>query len=278
MPDQPHPPNPAPHQRARGELRLAFRRRGPLTVLDDLRQSGCLRARFPRPADPGFPDAVLLNVGGGIAPGDRLDTAVRLAPHASATLAGQACERVYRAAAGSPPALVRTALDLADGATLDWLPQDTILFDDAALDRRTDIALAPTARFLGIESLVLGRAASGETLRRLSLRDTIRVQRDGRLLLHDALRVDGDPALLRHRATAAGAGAFATLLLAAPDAEASLAPLRAALAPFEAGASVLDGLLLARILAPDAAGLRRATTAALRVLRGGRTLPAVWTC
>ncbi len=266
------------HQRARGELVLAFRRRGPLTVLDDLRQSGCLRARFPRPPDPAFPEAVLLNVGGGIAPGDRLDTTIRLAAGTSATLAGQAAERIYRAAPASPPALVRTTLDVAAHATLEWLPQDTILFDNSALDRRLDITVAPTARFLGLESLVLGRAASGETLHRLALRDTIRLRRDGRLLLHDALCVDGDAATLRHRATAGGAGAFATLLLAASDAEAALAPLRAALAPFEAGASLTDGLLLARILAPDAATLRQATTAALRVLRGGRTLPAVWTC
>ena len=266
------------HQRARGELLLALRRRGPLTVLEDLRQSGCLRARFPRSPNPEHPEAVLLNVGGGIAPGDRLDTTIRLAPHASATLAGQAAERIYRAAPASPPALVRTTLEAADHATLEWLPPDTILYDRSALDRRLDITLAPTARFLGIESLVFGRAASGEILRHVALRDTIRLRRDGRLLLHDALRVDGDAATLRHRATAAGTGACATLLLAGLDADTMLAPLRAALVPFEAGASLTDGLLLARILAPDAATLRQATTAALRVLRGGRTLPAVWTC
>ncbi len=271
-------PDPAPHQRARGELALSFRRRGPLTVLDDLRQSGCLRARFPRPPDPEHAEAVLLNVGGGIAPRDRPDTPIRLAENTRVTLAGQAAERIYRAAPASPPALVRTTLDLAADATLEWLPQDTILFDDSALDRRLDITLAQTSRFLGLESLVFGRAASGETLCRLALRDTIRLRRDGRLLLHDALRIDGDATTLRHRATAAAAGACATLLLAAPDAEAFLAPLRTALAPHEAGASAADGLLVARILAPDAAALRRATTAALRVLRGGRTLPAVWTC
>jgi urease accessory protein len=275
LPDLPFP---APHQRARGELALSLRQRGPLTVLSDLRQSGCLRARFPRAASPDRLDAVLLNVGGGIAPGDRLDTTIHLAEHARATIAAQAAERIYRAASGSPPALVRTTLEIAPGASLEWLPQDTILFDDSALDRRTDIALAPTARYLGVESLVFGRAAMGETLHRLVLRDVVRLRRDGRLLLHDALRVDGDAATLRHRATAEGAGAAGTLLLASPDAEASLAPLRAALGDVEAGVSAFDGLLLARILAEDGATLRRAMTAALRVVRGGRTLPAVWTC
>ncbi len=247
-------------------------------MLSDLRQRGCLRARFPRATSQDRLDAVLLNVGGGIAPGDRLDTAIRLAHDAHATIAAQAAERIYRAASASPPALIRTTLDVAAGACLEWLPQDTILFDDSALDRRTDIALAPTARYLGVESLVFGRAAMGETLRRLVLRDVIRLRRDGRLLLHDALRVDGDAATLRRRATAEGAGAAGTLLLAAPDAEAARDPLRAALGEFEAGVSAFDGLLLARILARDGATLRRAMTAALRVVRGGRTLPAVWTC
>ena len=268
----------AGHQRARGELVLALRRRGVSTVLSDLRQSGCLRARFPRPASLDRLDAVLLNVGGGIAPGDSLDATIRLAPGARATVAAQAAERIYRAAPGSAPALVRTTLDIAAGACLEWLPQDTILFDDSALDRRTDIVMAPCARYLGVEALVFGRAAMGETLRRVLLRDVVRLRRHGRLVLHDALRIDGDAGTLRHRATAGGAGAAGTLLLAAPDAEAARDPLRAALAGFEAGVSAFDGLLLARILAPDAAVLRRAMAAALRAVRDGRTLPRVWTC
>jgi len=268
----------APHQRARGELVLAMRRRGAATVLSDLRQAGCLRARFPRALDPAWPEAVLLNIGGGVVAGDRLDTTVLLGPDAQATVAAQAAERVYRAVDGSPPALVRTRLDVAPGAFLEWLPQDTILFDASALDRHTEIALAADARFLGVECLVFGRAAMGETLRRLVLRDVIRLRRDGRLLLHDALRVDGDAAVLRRRATAAGAGAAGTLLFAAPDAEAARDPLRDALRDFEAGVSAFDGLLLARVLAEDGAALRRAMTAALRVVRGGRRLPAVWTC
>ena len=54
--------------------------------------------------------------------------------------------------------------------------------------------------------------------------------------------------------------------------------MREALAPWDAGASLLDGLLMARIVTRDGAGLRRAVTAGLHVLRAGRTLPRTWFC
>ena len=271
----------AAHQRARGELVLGLQRRGAETVLQDLRQDGCLKARFPRPRDAGVQETVLLNVSGGVAPGDVLGTSVRLAAGARAELAGQAAERFYRAAAGSGPARVRVSLRLEAGAQLAWLPQEGILFDGTMLDRATEVEMAADASFLGVEQLVLGRAAMGERVGRLWLRDLVRLRRDGRLVLHDALRVDGDAGMLGLAATARGAGAFATVVLAAPDAEARVGAARAVLAAadgVEAGVSGWDGVLLARVLAPSGAALRRAVAALLQGLRDGRTLPRVWSC
>jgi urease accessory protein len=56
---------------------------------------------------------------------------------------------------------------------------------------------------------------------------------------------------------------------------ARLGALRAALAGAHAGASWTGEILLARILAPDAAALRRVVAKALAVLRPG-PLPRVW--
>src|SRR4051812_49851801 len=63
-------------QRAVGELRVGVERSGEQTVLDDLRQAGCLKARFPRRVESGWMDVVTLNTGGGVAAADRLDVAV----------------------------------------------------------------------------------------------------------------------------------------------------------------------------------------------------------
>ncbi len=270
-----------PHmmQRAHGDLGAAFKLRGGLTVLRDLRQSGCLKARLPRPENGAWTTLVTLNSSGGVAQGDWLDARVEAGPGCRLTVASQAAERFYRAGDGLPPARLRTALHVADGAALEWLPQETILFDGCALDRRLDVALASDAWFLGVETLVFGRTLMGETVRAARLRDTVRLHRDGALLWHDAIRLEGPvQAVLDRPASAAGGRAVATLLLAAPDAARWQDPLRAALAPWDAGASVLDGLLVARVVARDGACARAAVVAALAAVRSGRPLPRVWSC
>ena len=267
-----------PHQRARGELLLAFKRRGGATVLDRLRQDGCLKARFPRTEPGEWPCAVTLNSSGGVAGGDRLATVISTGPGARATIASQAAERFYRALPSSRSA-VATTLNVLEGASLEWLPQETILFDRSAVHRRLTIELAQDAWFLGVESLVFGRTAMGEAVHDAALHDLIELRRGGRLLLHDAIRFQGPVApLLAQAASASGACAVATLIHAAPGAEALLDPLRAALAPFQAGASAWDGLLVARIVAQNGACLREAVVQGLNVLRAGRALPRVWMC
>jgi urease accessory protein len=266
-------------QRAVGDLRVGVKRLGAETVLADLRQAGCLKARFPRRVVPGWLDVVMLNTGGGVAGGDRLDLAFDIGAGARATIAAQAAERFYRALAADAPSRVRTRLTVAAGAALEWLPQETILFDRSALDRRLVVDVAPDASFLGVETLVFGRAAMGETVRQGRLRDLIQVRRGGDLLLHDAIRMDGAmAALLGRSAIAAGAHVLATLVHVAPDAEAGLDPVRTALGSAEAGASAWNGMLVARVLGQDSASVRRTVVAMLGVLRESRPLPRVWLC
>ena len=266
-------------QRARGALDVSLRRRGEETVLAGLRQEGCLKARFPRGGAAGWRELVVLNSSGGIAGGERLTLDFRLQPGARACIAAPAAERVYRALLASAPALVASRIALDPGAAAEWLPQETILFDGAALDRRLVVEMSADSWFLGVESLVFGRAAMGESVRQGTLRDLIQVHRGGRLLLHDAVRLAGDIArLLARPAVAGGARAVATIVHVAPDAEARLPAVRAALEGTDAGASAWDGMLLARLLATNSAALRRMVTAALAGLRGARSLPRVWRC
>ncbi len=265
-------------QRATGELGVGWRVREAATVLDTLRQSGCLKARFPRVRADEWAAIVTVNSSGGIAGGDRLDSRYTVGPGARVSIAGQAAERFYRALPASAPARVRTRITLGAGAAAEWLAQETILFDRCALDRRLDVDMAADGWFLGVEMLVFGRAAMGETVRQAALRDAIAVRRDGLLVHRDAVLMDGvaDDMLVRP-AIGGGARAVATLVHVAPDAEARLDAVRAALDGADAGASAWNGLLLARILAHDGAGLRRRVVAALAALRD-RPLPRVWLC
>jgi len=270
---------PAIHQRARGTVRLGFRRCDDSTVLGDLYQAGALKALFPRPPPDSAPVAVLINTAGGVAAGDRLETVVHAAPGTEAVITTQAAERIYRALSDSEPARVANRVTIDAQARVDWLPQETIVFDRARLMRRLEVDLATDATFLGCETIVFGRAAMGETVRHGSIADLIRIRRDGRLLLHDPLRLAGDiAAALARPAVAQGANAISTMTLVSPDAEGRLDAFRSACeqAGATCGASASDGMLVGRIVHPRTGFHRPAIVAGLAALRDNRPLPRVW--
>ena len=265
-------------QRAEGRLSVSFRVRSGMTVLDTLHQAGCLKVRFPRGTRPEWAEAVTVNSSGGIAAGDRLKGYFAVASGARVTISAQAPERFYRARSSDIAAEIENRIDIAPGAAAEWLPQQAIFFDGAAVSRRLEVDLAADSEFLGVEMLMFGRALMGETVQRLRLRDLLRINRDGHALLHDAIRIEGDAAaLLRRRSVLGDMRAVGTLVYVAPDAVDRLPVLRDALRGAEAGASSEDGLLVARIVAPSGAALRHTIERALLTLRG-RPLPRVWLC
>ena len=270
-----------PLQRSRGRLRVCIMRRGPESVLSDLYQEGCLKARFPR-TPPGAPvSVVLLNSAGGVVPGDRLDQVLTLEAGTEASVVSAGAERFYRGLRGDAPAQVRTTITLGAGATLEWLPQESILFDATALDRTLAIDMEEDARLLAVEALLFGRAAMGEALHRIQVVDRLRIRRGGRLVWQDAVRLSGDAAaLMQHPATGGGAAAVAGIVFTAPEATARLDALRKAMAGagYDAGVTCRDGVLFARVVARDGAVLRERIAAALAVLRNEPDLPRNWCC
>lgn len=156
--------------------------------LSDLRQQGSLRALFPRGTGPAV-EAVLLNTAGGLTGGDVMSVAAHAAPGTRLRLSTQAAERIYRAIEGTQ-ARAEVRLQAEGDGRIDWLPQETILFDGARLDRRLLADLAPEATCLLVEPLVFGRLAHGEEVRTGRLRDRWEVRRGGRLVFADALTFD----------------------------------------------------------------------------------------
>jgi urease accessory protein len=261
-----------------GALKLGFVRRGAGTEAFETFQAGCLRLRLPRPADDAA-EAVILNTGGGLVGGDRLDQRIVWGEGTDAFVTSQAAEKVYRSI--GPDATVATRIDVAGGARAEWLPQETILFDRARLVRRTNVRLAASASFLGVEAVMLGRSARGERMNAGLLDDRWRIWRDGRLIFADALRVSGALGpLMRRSATWAGAAAMAFIVYVSDAAASLLAPVRAALDGVcdWAAATAYGPLLVVRLLAREGMKLRLGIAAALGVLRGGRRLPRLWSC
>lgn len=264
---------PPRHQRASGAIRASFRRRGTGTLMHRLFQEGSAKLRLPQ-GPSGETEAVLINTAGGLTGGDRFANAFQVEDGAALSVTTQACERIYRAAWGR--AEVRTSLRLGACARLDWLPQETILFDGGCLARTIEADLQGSSTLLAAEALILGRRARGETVRSGLFHDRWRIRREGRLVFADDLRFEGDMArTLRGPACLGDAGALATVLLVAPDAEEVLGAVRDALGE-SGGASAWDGKLVARLVAADGFRLRRQLLPVLQTLRGGRPVPKLW--
>jgi urease accessory protein len=263
-----------PLQRAAGAGRITVKAEDGVTRLARLYQDGCAKIRLPTDHAARGLEAVLINTSGGLTGGDRMAWGVDAEAGARLTLTTQACEKVYRARDGR--AEVALSLNAQAGARIDWLPQETILFDGAALSRTLEADLAADARLLAVEAVVLGRTAMGETVRQGTLRDRWRIRREGKLVFADDLRFEGPVAeVAALAATLAGGKAFASLLLVADDAERFLAPVREAIGG-AGGASAFDGKLFARIVAADGLSLRRVLLPAIAALRDGEPCPRVW--
>ena len=265
--------------RTDGAVRLALARRDGQTRISVLHQSGAARVRFPKPAEGTPPEAVLLNVAGGLTGGDRMDVEVSIGAAGEATLTTAAAEKIYRARDGEASA-IGVKLALGAGARLAWLPQATILFDGSRLDRRTEVDLADDARFIAVEILIFGRQAMGEDVHYGACRDAWRIRRDGALVFADTFRIGGEiAAALDRPATLAGARATAMLIYVASDAASRLEAVRGMLEGTASaiGASTWNGLLVVRGYARDGRTLQGDIAPIVRLL-SGRALPRVWQC
>ncbi|SPP98776.1 urease accessory protein UreD [Bradyrhizobium vignae] len=259
--------------RARGAVRFDVHARDGVTRRGTLHESGSLRVRFPSPEDQGL-SGVFVNTAGGVAGGDRFDIEISAADRARLTLTTAAAEKVYRAP--GPAAQLNISLKASAGAHLSWLPQETILFDRARVQRRFDIALDETASLLLCEIVVFGRTAMGERMEQGEFVDRWRMRRAGKLVFAETVRLDGDiGAKLARSAVARGGAAIGTALIVPGD-EALVERIREASESCsgEVGISAWNGFAMARFCAQDAARLRADMMAALA--RTGAALPRLW--
>lgn len=266
-----------------GEAILGVRAVGGVTRLAELHQRDPLSLRLPQPGRGDIFEASLITTAGGVVGGDSLSVQVAAGAGSALRVYPQAAEKVYRSLGAD--SRIAVSLTAEAGCWLEWLPQETILFDGARLRRDTEIDLAPGARVLAGEFLVFGRRASGERLSRGLIHDAWRLRRGGRLVWADALHAEGDLAApLASAACLDGVAAFASVIYAAEDAVGQLEALRALLPEEPAGAqhalTAVNGLVVGRFLG-EALAVRRSYGifwAAARAELAGlpATLPRLW--
>jgi len=233
------------------------------------------KVRIPRHSAP--PEAIMINTGGGIAGGDTILHNVSVGDSAELTITTQASERIYRSAHQAVTTM-GVNLEVGQDASLNWLPQDTIIFDRSRLKRRISVSLTSTSRLVLAEATVFGRQAMGEILSNCLFHDSWRVRRDNKLVFAENVRLQDESLChLSSPAIAADAKVALTVLYCAPDAEYQLVRVREILeaCAFDCAASVWNNLLVVRALAPGPEPVRK-IMASLAPPLTGRSLPRVW--
>jgi urease accessory protein len=265
-------------------LELGFERRDAATILARRNHFGPLRIQKALyPEGEAVCHGILLHPPSGIVGGDELEINVGVGSHAHALLTTPGAGKWYRSA--GPFAAQRLAIEVCDAGIVEWLPQETIIFNGARADMSTRVQLAATARFLGWEVLCLGRRASGEAFEAGELWLDTRVERDGRPIWLERGRIDGGSSLLHSPAGLAGHSVSGTLLAVGPGVPPEVLAACRDIKPSEPNArhavTNLPDVFVARYLGHSSEAARSWFVALWRVLRPallGREmqLPRIW--
>ncbi|MDP9142404.1 MAG: urease accessory protein UreD [Pseudomonadota bacterium] len=138
---------------------------------------------------------LLLHPPGGIAGGDQLDIQLSVDENAHALLTTPGAGKWYKSGGGV--ARQDVTLKVAAGAALEWLPQETIVFDEAVAEQTLTLDCTGDARSCGWDIVVLGRQARNERFTAGRWSQRIEIRRDGRLLWLERSRIEGDDELLK---------------------------------------------------------------------------------
>lgn len=252
----------------RASLALEFERRGDRTALSDRRHEGPLVVQKPLyPEGEAVCHAIVVHPPAGIAGGDELELTVSAGEGARALLTTPGAGKWYRSA--GPWARQKLAFDLAPESCLEWLPQETIVFDGARAELGTSLRLAADARYIGWEILCLGRTGSGERFERGACMLRTLIERDNRPLWLERGRIDGASDLLRSPAGFAAQPVGGTLIAAAPRLDAALRDACRSIDPAQGRSSVtlLPDVLVARYLGASSEAAKRYFTSLWRLLR-----------
>jgi urease accessory protein len=264
----------------KARLSLGFSFLDNRTVLSERDHDGPLVVQKPLyPEGEQICHAIVVHPPGGIAGGDELSLNAGAATGARALLTTPGAAKWYR----SSGPWAKQSLRFDVGGTLEWLPQETIVFDGAMAKLEFEADLGADAGLIGWDIVCLGRTGSGERFARGSYGSSIAVRREGRLLWLERARIDGGGRLLTSPAGLGGSTVFATLFASCPNLHQELLNETRKPEPEEGSGAVtmLPGILLARYLGDSSEAARRYFIALWRILRPALTgreaiEPRIW--
>ena len=207
-------------------LEIGFEVRAGRTAIVKKRHHGPLgvqRAFYPEP--DGLAHVYVLHPPGGIVHGDELHVQINVGTGAAALVTTPAATKFYRSA--GRVAQVTQRLIVQDGASLEWLPQETIVYGEAQVRTETRVELTPGARFCGWDIVCLGRAASGDHFAAGRLNQAFEIWQAGRPLWIERSHFDASEPIRHALWGLGGRSVFGTFVCSGQSAPA-VSALRAA--------------------------------------------------
>lgn len=209
-----HPSNPAPglpQACLEARLSLAFAEDGGTTRLVGRDHFGPLLVQKPfYPDGRDLCQAVIIHPPAGVVGGDKLDIAVKVGAAAKAQITTPGAAKWYKA--NGHVSRQNIKLEVGAGGVLEWVPQETIFFDDVNVVLDHQVMLEKNASYIGCEILCFGRTASGESFTKGQIKQRIGIRHDGKLIWFEQLRLSGGSAAMKSPLVLAGNTVCSTLI------------------------------------------------------------------
>jgi urease accessory protein len=278
------PPDSASHASGwRAHLNLRYISRNRKTVLLEQQHTGPLFVQKPfYPEGRQTCHTYLVHPPGGVVGGDTLGLDVSVESGGHAVITTPAAGKFYRSA--GPQAAQDNELAVAAGAALEWLPQETILYDRANAAMRTTVRLDKGARFIGWEMICLGLPAAKQPFAQGRLDQRFEIVRENRPLFIEPFRVRENDPVLTARWGLGGRPAIGTMVATTGD-NALLRTIREKTASRSAtdefAVTQINDLTVCRFMGGDVYAGFRYFLEAWRVLRPAvlkrpACLPRIW--
>lgn len=270
------------------QLDLQLEHRGKKSVLSHVRHQGPLRVQRPfYPEENGCCHIYLLHPPGGMVLGDLLQINIAAATGATGLVTTPSAGKLYRTQGFAEVQRQEVHLIGASGSCLEWLPQETIVFNGANGRLHTRVDLQGDGQACVWDMVCLGRPASGEVFREGRCEQILEIYRDARPLLIERNRFDGGNERLYARWGLNGApvaGTFLATVKPNRDRVDALVEALDALTPAaenEWGLTQKGELFIARYLGHSTRMCRRGFEYLWRELRPGITstpavTPRIW--
>ncbi|VAX03874.1 Urease accessory protein UreD [hydrothermal vent metagenome] len=262
-------------------LELGFAHINARTRLRHSRHIGPLRVQRAFYPEGNLAHIYILHPPGGVVGGDQLHITLDIAHKAQVLCTTPGSGKFYLSA--GEWAVLEQTLRIKSGASLEWFPQENILFAGARLRARTRIELEDDAVFMGWDITCLGRPGSQERFEHGAFDARLEFYHNQKLLLVENQRVL-DKQVLEAAAGLRGQPMQATLL-AFPCDENHLEQVRNQLikngASTLTGVTLIDGLLVVRALGDNSETLKQQLITIWQTLRPGlldrpAVLPRIW--